>query len=192
MAKRTSGRSVALLLLSLSLPLYGCNPENGLPDFVTREIDTSVLYVGGYPVVQDSVSGDRYDQFLYVDFLSNGETHDEGDRDIEVNLNSGTLENAFSSTKDSLGNVPAFYDIGKDAIRGTSYESIEEFFSDGGRVVLFTSAGRMNSFRNFLSAPIEFSRSGVVIALSTISTAGEEPSFTIANVYRESFMGYEL
>ena len=187
-------RIAAVALCAMCLPLLsGCDAMDGLlSGLVTRELDTSVLYVGGYPVVQDSVSGESYDQFVYVDFVSDGETHEEGDHDLEINLNSGTLDDTFSTTKDALGNVPAFYDIGKDAIKGTAYGSIADFLSDGGSVVLFTSAGRMNSYRNFLSAPVELSRSGVAIALSTISTAGEEPSFTIANVYRESFMGYEL
>ena len=182
---RMARRIAALLALCLPL-LAGCDVLDGL---VERTIDTSVLYVGSYPVVQDMVSGEVYSQFLYVDFLSRGEEHSDLDYDLEINLASGTLDDSFSSTVDGLGNRAAFYDVGKDAVRGTAYSTIGDFFDAGGSVVCFLSAGRVGSRDAFVSGDVQLTRAGCVVAFSGVSVPGEVPAFSVANVYRETLGG---
>ncbi len=178
---------MALALCALCLPmLAGCD---GLDGLVTREIDTSVLYVGGYPTTQDVMDGTVYSHFLYVDFLSRGQEHVEGAYDVEVNLDSGILDTSFSDDRDDLGNLPGFYDIGPDIVRGTAYADCGEFFEDGGRVAIFTSVGHYDGDRVCASLPAEISRSGCVVAVSTIRREGESLRLTFGNVYRDTLGG---
>lgn len=175
-----------LLALVCSISLVSLSSCDSV---VTQEIDKTKLYIGGFPYSQDVMTGQRYDYFLYVDVLHPGESSDDYDYDFFVNFSSGTLDTSFSQDKDSFGNVPGFYDVADDVIKNSIYDSINDFFSDGGKITFFTSCGLYNSDRPLVSLPVIWNRSGVAIALSSISETGEQLTYSVASVYHQVLFG---
>lgn len=176
------GRRIATLALcALCLPtLAGCDV------IMVQKPDTSKLYVGSFPVVRRADSGIAYGYWLYVDFCPNGDIHKEKAYDMAIDLSDDSLDHSVSDSVDSLGNRAAFYDIGVDIGRYTSYRDVGELLDDGGSVWVFSSVGMYDPESPVASADCEILRSALVYSFSGISENGQELRYFTADVCRDS------
>lgn len=165
-----------LSLLSLFL-LNSCGFEK-VPDL-------DKLIIGSFPIVQTQ-DGQQFDHYLYVDFLNRGEEYKEKNFDLEIDLNHSSLETKYSTSIDALGNKARFVDLSSYISNFTLSSSISEFLESGGSFVFFDSVGKLSS-NAFVSKPLTWNRSGVVLSFGVNEASKEDLKVSVGTVYKEEF-----
>lgn len=173
-------KSKRLLTLAGLVPfLASCN---GIRDFINEVPDITKLFVGGYPIVT-TYDGESYDYYLYLKFSKSYD--DSMEYDVEIDLNNSQLAR-FGKTESG---VPRYVDVGSYFVNDNqiSSKSIDQFFKDGGIILLWTSVGRYDSEKPFCSGVSCIYKSGCIVSLSTISSNGEKLRMYVCDYLKEEF-----
>lgn len=165
-----------LSLISLSL-LTSCG--------IDKVPDLDKLIIGSFPIVQTQ-DGQQFDHYLYVDFLNRGEEHKEKNYDLEICLNNKGFDTKYSSSVDSLGNKARFINLADYVSRFTLFSNLTDFINLGGYFVFYTSVGKMAAgVDSFLSSPLTWTRSGVVLSIGVNEEPNQELPIKVGQIYKE-------
>ncbi|MFA6861583.1 MAG: hypothetical protein WCR56_04310 [Bacilli bacterium] len=184
---------VALLPLLFLASSCSINPT----DWITKTVDFSKLYIGGYPTISSKDdSSEIHDYFLYVSFENSSVSFKKEvtdySYDVEINLNSGSLKSYGQKGDD--GN-PVFYDVGSyfsDSGSFFNYSSLKSYFAEGNYCTVFSSVGRLvkgnPSESPYVSSKARIGASGQMICVNTISAPDEQLTYSVSSVYKEEFV----
>lgn len=148
-------------------------------------IDTDSLIIGSYPIVE-TLDGKQYDHYLYVDFMNQGDSFQEKNYDLEICLNNKGFDTKYSSSVDSLGNKARFINLADYVSRFTLFSNLTDFINSGGYFVFYTSVGKMAAgVDSFLSSPLTWTRSGVVLSIGVNEEPNQELPIKVGQIYKE-------
>ena len=156
----------------------------------TSEIDHTKLLIGSYPTIESDVAG-KFENTMYLHFYSFNENYDidnYSNYDKAINLTESPLIKIDDTITDNNGNILTFYDISNIFQNLTSYENIDDYFSDGNKLDVFFSYGQIED-GTYITLRTSIAESGYYF-FSTISTTPEDnerkqPQYTHARIYCE-------
>jgi len=182
---------VSLMAVAPLITSCSANPE----DWIVQVKDSSKLYIGGYKTVKEKESTGTYDYCLYLKFENSdvafSSSSNDLSYDLEIDLNTGYYQ-SYGQTGDKTGDNgdPVFCDIGsfyENSVSNKGGTDIATFFTDGNYISIFTSVGKLDKDRPYVSKKARIGTSGQFVCVSTIGSSGEELSYSVAYIYKEKF-----
>jgi len=183
-------KKILIPLMAVAPLMTSCsaNPE----DWIVQVKDSSKLYIGGYKTAKEKESTGTYDYCLYLKFENSDTAFSSSSNDLsydlEIDLNDGYF---LSYGQKGDNGDPVFCDIGsfyENFVSNKGGTDIATFFTDGNYISVFSSVGKLDNDRPFVSKKARIGTSGQFVCVSTIESSGEELSYSVAYIYKEKFV----